>query len=120
MDNLREFKLLILLVLGLTYLGGLGAGAWVGTLTAAPRMRAASVDRRLGDFTEHFDLNPSQVRQLRAVLFRYDKAVDEIRSRLTAREMREKLALERASREAIRTILDDSQRTDYDKLIGGK
>jgi hypothetical protein len=114
---MREFKGLLIAALVLTFLGGMGAGAWVRSLAAAPEVvRPGSVDRRLDDFQQAFpDLSASQMRQLRTVLLRHDDAVRKIRERLSAEQFREKLASEAASREEIRGILTETQRVEYDK-----
>jgi len=118
----REFKGLLIAALVLTFLGGMGAGAWVRSLAAAPQTTSpGSVQRRMDDFRSAFpDLTASQMRQLRAVLLRHDDAVDRIQRRLSTEQFQEKLAREAASREEIRGILTDSQRAEYDKLTRRK
>ena len=114
---MRELKRLFIGVLALTFVGGIGLGAWVGTLTAAPRFQERDLDRRVQDFTDHFDLNESQIRQLRAILYRHDKAVAKIQERMTAQERRDTWAQEDASRERIRNeVLTPAQREEYDRL----
>jgi hypothetical protein len=89
---MRQLKRLFLIVAGLTFVGGIGTGAWIGTLLAAPPKPAAKLDRRVQDFEHYFpDLDATQKRQLRE-----------------------------ASRKRIRLILTDPQRTEYDKLVGSR
>ena len=49
-----ELRRLILWVVGLTFLGGVGTGAWVGTLMAAPAKPGFSIDRRVSDVQRCF------------------------------------------------------------------
>ena len=117
---MRRLKQLFCIVLALTFTGGFGAGAWVGTLTAAqPRAPApSSIDRRVDDFQIHFELSPTQIRQLRTVLARHDQERDKIRQTITAEQRKRMDKLEAVSRDSIRLLLNERQRAEYDKLVG--
>jgi len=117
---MRRLKQLFCLVLALTFIGGFGAGAWVGTLTAsAPREAApSSIDRRVGDFQFHFELSPTQIRQLRTVLAVHDRERAKIVQIVSAQQRQQTDRLEGKSRDEIRQLLTDRQRTEYDKLVG--
>jgi hypothetical protein len=116
---MRELKRLIIAVLALTFLGGVGTGAFIGTLTAASKDRAQSLGDRVQDFKQHFpDLTSSQERQLRTVIHEHDEKIRAIRRRLSAKQFREQLAEEEAARARIRQVLTERQRAEYDKLIG--
>lgn len=117
---MHQLKRLFLIVLGLTFVGGIGTGAWIGTLLAAPPKKAASLERRVHDFRQHFDLDATQERQLKTVLADYDHKKGKIKATLTAEQLRQIRALEEASRKKIRLILTDPQRTEYDKLVGSR
>jgi hypothetical protein len=112
---MREFKRLFLSVLFLTFLGGLGVGAWIGALSAAqPRAAAPTVDRRVEDWKRYFALDASQERRLRAALSRYDHAVERIRNEVSAEQARQLVQLRESSRDEIRDILTDEQKREYD------
>jgi hypothetical protein len=116
---MHELKRIFLLVLVLTFVGGLGMGAWVGTLVASPEPLPPSLDERTNDFQRVFDdLTPSQIRRLRAVLAEHDAGVAKIRGQLSEEQFRRKVEAERLSRERIREILTEPQRAKYDKLRG--
>jgi len=117
---MRQLKQLFLIVLGLTFVGGIGTGAWIGTLLAAPPKSGAGLERRVGDFERHFDLDATQKRQLKTVLADYDHKKGKIRATITPEQLRQIRALEAASRKRIRLILTDPQRTEYDKLVGSR
>ena len=117
---MRQLKRLFLIVLGLTFVGGLGTGAWIGTVLAAPPKQAARLDRRVQDFKRHFDLDATQERQLRMVLADYDHKKDQIKGTLTPEQLGRIRTLEEASRKRIRLILADPQRMEYDKLVGSR
>ena len=117
---MRQLKRLLLIVLALTFLGGLGTGAWIGALLAAPPKPAAKLDRRVDDFKAHFDLDATQERQLRTVLADYDHQKDQIKGTLTPEQLRQIRSLEDSSRKRIRLILTEPQRTEYDKLQGSR
>jgi hypothetical protein len=112
-----ELRRLILWVVGLTFLGGVGTGAWIGTLMAAPDRPEFSIDRRVSDFQRHFELNPSQVRRLRQVLAEHDGRVRAIREELSGEQFRRQLETEEQSRRRIRELLTEEQRREYDKLL---
>lgn len=112
-----SLKRLFLLTLLLTFVAGLGAGTWVGSLLAAPPASAPS-DRRIEDFRRAFpDLTVAQMRELRAVLARYDKEAQRIRQ-ISATQLRELQELEQASVESIYAILRPEQQEEYDRLRG--
>ncbi|MHC4816747.1 MAG: hypothetical protein ACYTF8_01630, partial [Planctomycetota bacterium] len=113
---MHQLKRLFLIVLGLTFVGGLGTGAWIGTLLAAPPRQGAKLDRRVQDFKLYFDLDATQERQLRTVLADYDHKKDQIKNTLTPEQLRQIRSLEETSRKRIRLILAEPQRTEYDKL----
>jgi len=117
---MHQLKRLLLVVLGLTFVGGLGTGAWIGTLLAAPPKKAARLDRRVNDFKAHFDLDATQERQLRTVLADYDHRKDQIKDTITPEQLRQIRSLEETSRKRIRLILTEPQRTEYDKLVGSR
>ena len=117
---MRQLKRLFLIVAGLTFVGGIGTGAWIGTLLAAPPKKSAQLERRVRDFMQHFDLDATQVRQLRTVLADYDHGKEKIKATLTAEQLREIRALEETSRKRIRLILAEPQRTKYDNLVGSR
>jgi hypothetical protein len=117
---MRQLKQLFLIVLGLTFLGGIGTGAWIGTLLAAPPKQAAKLERRVQEFMDTFDLDATQERQLRTVLADYDHKKDRIKATLTPEQFRRIRTLEETSRKRIRLILNDPQRAEYDKLVGSR
>lgn len=117
---MRQLKQLLFVVLVLTFVGGIGTGAWIGTLLAAPPKPAARLDRRVDDFLKHFDLDATQQRQLRTVLADYDRKKDQIKATLTPEQLRRIRTLEESSRERIRLLLTRSQRREYDKLVGSR
>jgi hypothetical protein len=117
---MRQIERLLLVVLGLTFIGGVGTGAWIGTLLAAPPKQAARLERRVQDFLQHFDLDATQERQLRTVLADYDRNKEKIKGTLTPEQLRRIRTLEDESRKRIRLILTDPQRSKYDKLVGSR
>ncbi len=117
---MRQLKQLLFIVLVLTFVGGVGTGAWIGTLLAAPPRAAARLDRRVDDFRQHFDLDATQQRQLRTVLADYDRKKEQIKATLTPEQLRRIRTLEESSRERIRLLLTEPQRTEYDKLVGSR
>jgi len=112
---MRNFKFLLLAVMGLTFLGGVGTGAWIGTLAAQSERPQTVVDRRVQEFTAYYDLSPVQARQLRTILVQYDRSKEDVRQ-LTPEQFRELRELEEATRRRIRDLLDPAQQKDYDKL----
>lgn len=117
---MRQLKQLLLIVLVLTFVGGIGTGAWIGTLLAAPPKPGAKLERRVGDFMEHFDLDATQERQLRTVLADYDHRKEQIKATLTPEQLRRIRTLEDSSRQRIRLLLAEPQRREYDKLVGSR
>ena len=115
---MRELKRLFLLVLVLTFLGGIGTGAWIGSLTAAPEAEVRHDDDRVAAFEERLSLDATQVRQLRVILAEHDGKIRNIRQQITKEQFRRKLAQEELSRARIREILTQEQRREYDNLLG--
>ena len=115
---MRELKRLFLLVLFLTFLGGIGTGAWIGGLTAAPAATAAGTDDRVAEFERRLDLDKTQVRKLRQILGHHDRKIRHLQNEITAEQFKRKLAQEDRSRDQIRQILTVKQREEYDKLLG--
>ncbi|MHC4953159.1 MAG: hypothetical protein ACYTGZ_04660 [Planctomycetota bacterium] len=105
---MREFKAAILLALVLAFVGGLGAGAWIGSLRAAPQTPRRSVDRRLESWKERYELTPSQERRLREVLIRYDKGRDRVRAQMDAERWTHVDKLRRKAHDDIQEILHES------------
>ena len=115
---MRQLKLLLLATLLLTFVGGVGTGAWIGSLVAGPDHTALdSVDRRVGEFAEFFDLDATQVRRIRTVLLVHEKQKAEIRQ-LTPEQFQRIRRLEEKTRDEIRTVLDEQQRIKYDNRSG--
>ena len=101
----------ILLALLLAFIGGVGAGAWIGSLRAAPLVPLRSVDRRLESWKERYDLTPSKERRLREVLIRYDKGRDGVRAQLDAARWNQVDQLRRTAHAQIQEILHGSAPT---------
>ena len=116
---MRELKRLFIAVLALTFIAGVGTGAWVGTLTAGTGS-GSTEDRRVEDFQAHFDLTKSQIRRLRATIATYDATVKGIRSETTREQFQRILKVQHESRTAIRDLLTDAQKAEYDKLLKGR
>lgn len=114
---MSDLKRMFVLALVLVFLGGLGTGAWIGSLTAGPQAAAAPDDTRVEDFERLLTLNASQVRQLRAILDSHDSQIRRIKQELNASQQRRKLQVEERSRAAIRAILTKEQQREYDKLL---
>jgi hypothetical protein len=110
---MRQLKVLLLASLALVFVAGVGTGAWIGTLTAAPQ-EPRSFDRRVRDFQRVFDLSPTQVRQLREILHDFDQQKARIQQP-TPEQSREQRALEAESRARIRELLTEEQRLEYDR-----
>jgi Spy/CpxP family protein refolding chaperone len=108
---MRQLKALILTALALVFVAGVGTGAWIGSLAAASK-GPRSVDRRVRDFQRVFDLSPTQLRQVREILYDHDRRKEAI-----PRRTPEQLALEAESRDRIRLILTDEQRREYDRRV---
>ncbi len=109
---MRQLKALLLASLALVFVAGVGTGAWIGTLAAATP--APTLDRRVRDFTKVYDLSPTQVRQLREILYDHDQKKERIRQ-LTPEQFRELRALEAESRGRIRGMLTEDQLLQYDR-----
>jgi len=115
---MRQLKALLLAALALVFVAGIGTGAWIGSLAAATHgSRTPDLDRRVRDFTRFFDLSPTQVRQLREVLYDHDQKKEGI-LQPTPEQFQEKRALEAESRRRIRQILTEEQRAEYDRRTG--
>jgi hypothetical protein len=106
---MRQLKALLLAAMALVFVAGVGTGAWIGTLAAAPRA-PRSLDRRVEDFRRMLGLSPTQARQVREILADHDRKREEMR-----RPTPEQLALETGTRARIRTILTEEQRREYDR-----
>jgi len=100
----------------------------VGLLTIAP-LRAQgpdasapdSVRLRLEGFEQRFpDLTTGQKRQIRTILRRLDREKEGIRAQLDARRYRQVREAEEVARSAIRDVLDDGQRHEWDRIVGAK
>jgi hypothetical protein len=116
MDSLKR---MVLLALVFAFVGGVGAGAWIGSLAAAPAAASgASIDDRVDAFEQALGLDPTQLRQLRGILDAHDKAVDEIHHDITGEQLRRKRAAETRTRKLIRALLRPDQQAEYDKLLG--
>jgi Spy/CpxP family protein refolding chaperone len=109
---MRQLKALLLAALALVFVAGVGTGAWIGSLAAATQ-GPRSLDR-VGDFERVLDLSPTQVRQLREILYDHDHRRDRIRQP-TPEQFQELMALEAESRGRIRQILTEDQRREYDR-----
>jgi hypothetical protein len=111
---MRQLKALILVSLALVFVAGVGTGAWIGTLAAATKGPPADFDPRVRDFQRFFDLSPTQVRQLREILYDFDQNKKRIQQP-TPEQFRELRALEAESREHIRQMLTEDQLMEYDR-----
>ncbi len=103
---------LFAIVLALTFVAGLGTGAWVGTLTAGSADKEdSSRERRLQDWQDALpDLSVTQMRRIRTILAEHDRAVALIRERLDRTQWAEILQLESQNREKLHKVLTKSQR----------
>ncbi len=110
---MRQLKALLLAALALVFVAGMGTGAWLGSLAATAGPRTLT-DLRVRDFQRALDLTPTQVRQLREVLYDYDQGKERIRQP-TPEQFQELLALEADSRRRIRQLLTKEQRAEYDR-----
>ena len=114
---MRDLKRLLSVVLLLTFLAGIGMGAWIGKLAAAPKEDARSVERRVSDWQRFFQLNATQVRRLESILAQYDQQVRRVREQGTAEQTRKIRTLQEESRQTIRKlVLTLEQQREYDKL----
>jgi len=92
----------------LAFVAGVGAGAWVSDLRAAPaRPTSVSIERRVQSWTEKHEMTPSQQRRLRDVLLRYDADRRRILSELSKDEWARLNQLRTDSRKDIDRILED-------------
>lgn len=112
---MRQLKILLLAALALVFVAGVGTGAWIGSLAAATQ-EPRSLDRRVDDFKEVFDLSPTQVRQLREILHDHDQQKERIRQ-MTPEQFQELRALEAESRGRIRQMLTEEQLREYDRRV---
>jgi len=112
---MRQLKALLLAALALVFVAGVGTGAWIGSLAAEPP--GTGVDRRVRDFDRVYHLTPTQVRQLREILYDNDRRKDEIRRRTQLQEIQ---AIEAESRGRIRQILNEDQLREYDRRVGAR
>jgi len=110
---MRQLKALLLAALALVFVAGVGTGAWIGSLAAATQ-GPPSLDRRVDDFKDAFDLSPTQVRQLREILHDHDQKKERIRQP-TAEQFQELRTLEAESRGRIRKMLTEEQLREYDR-----
>ena len=115
---MQDLKRMFLLALALTFVGGIGLGAWVGSLAAASPAPAGRVDDRVEQFEKRLTLDATQMRQLRGILDEFDRQILAIQREVSASQMRRRLAAEERSRGRIRAILKPGQQLDYDKLLG--
>lgn len=109
---MRQLKALLLASLALVFVAGVGTGAWIGSLAAATP--EPTFDRRVRDFTKVYDLSPTQVRQLREILYDFDQDKKRIQQP-TPEQFRDRQALETATRGRIREMLTEEQRLQYDR-----
>ncbi|MEM8885313.1 MAG: hypothetical protein AAGD14_14690 [Planctomycetota bacterium] len=90
----------------LAFVAGLGAGAWMSDLRAAPRKAATpSADRRADAFQEKYDLTASQRRRVRDIIVRYDQKRRSILTELDSERWQRIERLAAVSRQAIDEIL---------------
>ncbi len=117
---MRELKRMFVAALCLTFLGGLGAGVFLGGLRAATPAPSGPLDRRVQDWQGAFELTPSQVRRLREILARYDLGVQQLRDAIGAEQYRRIEELRERHRVQIRSdVLTPEQRVEYDRRRGG-
>jgi Spy/CpxP family protein refolding chaperone len=115
---MRQLKALLLAALALVFVAGVGTGAWIGSLAAATK-GPPTLDRRVRDFTDVYDLSPTQLRQLREILYDFDRDKQRIQQP-TPEQAREMRTLEAESRGRIRQILTAEQRADYDRRVASR
>jgi len=117
---MRGLKALFLATLGLTFLAGLGAGAWLGGLrAAAPAEAVPSIQTRVRDWNETFSLDRSQERRLQAILVYYDEESARIYRDLDAERFRQLHQLREECRVKLREMLTPEQQAEYDRRHGG-
>ena len=112
---MRDIRNLFLAVILLTFVGGVGIGAWLGSLHAAPAQAPnRGVERRMEDWKRVFDLDASQERRLRAALHFYEIERDRIRQEVSSEQYLRVRHLQEQCREKVREILTPEQREQYD------
>ena len=112
---MRDIRNLFLSVILLTFVGGVGVGAWLGSLRAAPAQpQKRSVERRMEDWKQVFELDASQERRLRAALNYYEMQRDRIRQEVSSEQFVRVHRLQEECREKVREILTPEQRALYD------
>ena len=115
---MRDLRNLFLAVILLTFVGGVGIGAWFGSLRAAPaQAQLGGVERRMEDWKRVFDLDASQERRLRAALHYYEIERDRIRQEVTSEQYLRVRRLQEQCREKVREILTPEQRIRYDARL---
>jgi len=115
---MSSFKRLFLTVLGLTFIGGLGTGAFVGTLLASPKVEVQREDRRIDDFREILDVDDLQVERLRHIFARHQIELSGLRRTIQQENGLRYNEVHELCRQRIREILTDEQRTLYDRRRG--
>ncbi|HEX5137596.1 MAG TPA: hypothetical protein VFY93_11520 [Planctomycetota bacterium] len=115
---MRQLKALLLAALALVFVAGVGTGAWIGSLAAAPP-QPRKLDRRVQDFERVFDLSPTQVRRLREILYDFDRDKKRIQQP-TPEQTQELRTLEAESRGRIREILTEEQAREYDRRVAAR
>ena len=115
---MSSFKRLFLTVLGLTFIGGLGTGAFVGTLLASPKVEVRPEDRRIDDFREILDVDDLQVERLRGIFDRHQIDLSGLRRTIQQENGRRYDEVHELCRQRIREILTDEQRALYDQRRG--
>ena len=103
---MSDVKRTVLFALLLAFVGGIGAGAWVSDLRAAPNTVQPSIERRVEAWRAKYDLTPSQVRQVRDVLLRYDAGSTRIRNEMDSERWRR-----------IQKLRTDANK-DIDRILG--
>jgi len=112
---MRDIRNLFLAVILLTFVGGVGTGAWLGSLRAAPdQPNKRNIDRRMEDWNRVFQLDASQTRRLRGALQYYEAQRERIRQDAYAEQGARVLRLKEECREKVREILTPEQRAEYD------
>ena len=115
---MRDIRNLFLAVIVLTFIGGVGTGAWIGSLRAAPaQANKRSIDRRMEDWNQAFELDASQTRRLRAALHYYENQRERIRRDVTVEQGVRVLRLKEECRQRVREILTPEQRAEFDARL---